>query len=118
MAASAAKPAAQKSSKDTLTIAYCCVQSTLDPHFAATTADALFMRNIHNALVKCRGQTPSRSSPDLATSWEMSPDGLQYTFKLRTDVEWHKGTASSRNDVKASFERLLSPEPSRRSPPA
>ena len=31
--APAPKPAAQTSSKDTLTIAYCCIQSTLDPHF-------------------------------------------------------------------------------------
>jgi peptide/nickel transport system substrate-binding protein len=110
VAASASKPAAQKSSKDSLTIAYCCVQSTLDPHFAATTADALFMRNIHNALVKYRPNSVE-IVPDLATSWEMSPDGLQYTFKLRQDVEWHKGYGKfTANDVKASFERLLSPE--------
>ena len=109
-AASTGKPTAQKSSKDTLTIGYCCVQSTLDPHFAATTADALFMRNIHNALVKYKPNSVE-IVPDLATSWEMSPDGLQYTFKLRTDVEWHKGYGKfTANDVKASFERLLSPE--------
>ena len=110
VAVSAAKPATQKSSKDTLTIGYCCVQSTLDPHFAATTADALYMRNIYNALVKYKPNTVE-IVPDLATSWQMSPDGLQYTFKLRTDVEWHKGYGKfTANDVKASFERLLSPE--------
>ena len=76
------------------------------------------MRNIHNALVKYKPNTVE-IVPDLATSWEMSPDGLQYTFKLRTDVEWHKGYGKfTANDVKASFERLISPRPSRRSPPA
>src|SRR5262245_39122714 len=110
VAAPAAKPAVQTSSKDTLTIAYCCIQSTLDPHFVATSADTVFMRNIYGSLVRYRPDT-TESVPDLATSWEMSPDGLQYTFKLRNDVEWQKGYGKfTANDVKASFERLLSPE--------
>src|SRR5438067_1219555 len=109
-AAASAKPAAQTSSKDTLTIAYCCIQSTLDPHFAATTADVLFMRNIYNSLVRYKPDS-TEIVPDLATSWEMAPDGLSYTFKLRNDVEWQKGYGHfTANDVKASFERLLSPE--------
>jgi len=109
-AAAPAKPAAQTSSKDTLTIAYCCIQSTLDPHFAATTADVLFMRNIYNSLVRYKPDS-TEIVPDLATSWQVSPDGLEYTFKLRQDVDWQKGYGHfTANDVKASFERLLSPE--------
>ena len=29
--------------------------------------------------------------PNLARAFEMSPDGLTYTFHLRTDVQWHDG---------------------------
>jgi peptide/nickel transport system substrate-binding protein len=109
-AAAAPKPAAKTSSKDTLTIAACCIQSTLDPHFVATTTDTLFMRNIYNSLVRYKPDS-TEIVPDLATGWEVSPDGLTYTFKLRQDVEWHKGYGKfTANDVKASFERLLSPE--------
>jgi peptide/nickel transport system substrate-binding protein len=110
VAAPAPKPATQTSSKDTLTIAYCCIQSTLDPHFVATTSDTLFMRNIYSSLVRYKPDT-TEIVPDLATSWEMSADGLQYTFKLRNDVEWQNGYGKfTAGDVKASFERLLSPE--------
>ena len=31
--------------------------------------------------------------PDLADTWEISPDNLIYTFHLRQDVRWHDGAA-------------------------
>ena len=37
--------------------------------------------------------------PDLAESWEISDDGLVYTFKLRDDVEFHDGTPMTAADV-------------------
>lgn len=37
--------------------------------------------------------------PDLATDWEISEDGLQYTFHLRRDVRWHDGTPFTADDV-------------------
>ena len=116
-AAPAAKPAAQKSSKDTLTIAYCCVQSTLDPHFAATTADALFMRNIHNALVKHR-RTPSRS----CRTWRRAgrcrrtacstPSSCARTSRAQGVRQVH------RQRRQGLVRAAVSPRPSRRSPPA
>lgn len=47
--------------------------------------------------------------PDLATRWEVSPDGLTYTFHLRQGVRFHDGTRFSAADVKHSFERVLDP---------
>ncbi|MGI8509788.1 MAG: ABC transporter substrate-binding protein [Gemmatimonadaceae bacterium] len=47
--------------------------------------------------------------PDLATAWEVSPDGLVYTFHLKTGVHFHDGTSFSAGDVKHSFERVLDP---------
>src|SRR5579863_4305619 len=37
--------------------------------------------------------------PNLAKSWTVSPDGLQWTFHLRRDVQWFDGTAFSADDV-------------------
>jgi peptide/nickel transport system substrate-binding protein len=85
-------------------------QGTLDPHFAATNQELLINRNIYNALLKYKPDTTELTG-DLATSWEMSPDGLTYTFKLRQDVDWQKGFGHfTANDVKASFDRVKAPE--------
>ena len=46
---------------------------------------------------------------DLADSWEVSPDKLTYTFKLRQNVKFHDGSPFSSEDVKASYERIVNP---------
>lgn len=46
-----------------------------------------------------------KTTPWLAESWDISPDGLQYTFKLRQNVKFHDGTAFDADAVKANFER-------------
>ena len=48
---------------------------------------------------------------DLAESWNVSSDGLVYTFKLRPNVLFHDGTPLTSADVKATFDRLLAPPP-------
>ena len=45
--------------------------------------------------------------PQLATSWEVSKDGLIWTFKLRKGVKFHDGTPFNANAVKVSFERVI-----------
>ena len=45
--------------------------------------------------------------PLLATSWSISPDGLTYTFQLRTGVRFHDGTAFTSTAAKMSFERRI-----------
>lgn len=46
---------------------------------------------------------------DLATDWNLSDDGLTYTFKLRQGVEFHDGTPFTSADVKATYDRLRNP---------
>jgi ABC-type transport system substrate-binding protein len=47
--------------------------------------------------------------PALAKSWDISPDGLQYTFHLRENVKFHDGTPFSADDVMATYNRILDP---------
>ena len=48
--------------------------------------------------------------PDLATSWEVSDDGLTYTFHLRDDVRFHDGEPLTAEDVKYSLEMYFHPD--------
>ncbi len=46
--------------------------------------------------------------PDLAESWDVSDDGLTYTFKLRKDVKWHDGVPFTSKDVKFTYDTITS----------
>ena len=48
--------------------------------------------------------------PYLAKSWEISPDGRTYTFKLRDDVTFCSGKKFTAEDVVYTFTRLKAPE--------
>ncbi|UEM23074.1 ABC transporter substrate-binding protein [Skermanella mucosa] len=45
--------------------------------------------------------------PGLAESWEVSPDGLTYTFKLRRNAKWHDGTPFTAKDVVFTTSKFL-----------
>jgi len=47
--------------------------------------------------------------PDLAESWEISDDGMVYTFHLREGVTFHDGTPFTAGDVVATFNRITNP---------
>jgi len=48
--------------------------------------------------------------PDLANSWEVSPDARVYTFHLRQGVTWHDGTAFTADDVIFTWSALSDPD--------
>jgi peptide/nickel transport system substrate-binding protein len=48
--------------------------------------------------------------PELATSWEVSPDKLHITFKLRQGVMFHDGTPFNAQAAKFNLDRLMVPE--------
>jgi len=47
--------------------------------------------------------------PGLARSWDVSADGITYTFHLRSGVKFHDGRPFTANNVVASFQRVLDP---------
>ena len=49
----------------------------------------------------------STLAPELAESWQVAPDGMSCTFKLRKDATFHDGTPVTAKDVKWSFDRAV-----------
>lgn len=83
---------------------------TLDPAFLGISQDIMVSRAINQSLLRYKFNT-AEIEGDLAKSWTVSPDGLVYTFKLRDDVQWHKGFGKfTALDVKYTFDRLLDPK--------
>jgi peptide/nickel transport system substrate-binding protein len=80
---------------------------TLDPAVNYDFSGGFFLRNSYEGLVKAEGSKEAKLVPALAESWEISPDGLNYTFKLRQGVKFHDGTPLNAEAVKYSFDRLL-----------
>jgi oligopeptide transport system substrate-binding protein len=48
--------------------------------------------------------------PGLATSWDISPDGLVYTFHLRENIRWSDGSPITTDDFLLSWKRMISPK--------
>lgn len=48
-----------------------------------------------------------KPQPELATSWEVAPDGLTISFKLRDGVKWHDGKPFTSADVAYSIMEIL-----------
>jgi peptide/nickel transport system substrate-binding protein len=84
---------------------------TFDCHATTTFATIHPVAPAYNGLLRFRGDVNKKLEPvgDLAKSWEMSKDGLAYTFKLHDNVKFHDGTPMTSADVKASYERIIKP---------
>lgn len=56
------------------------------------------------------GSTEEKPRPGMAEKWEISKDGLVYTFHIRHDARWSNGDPLTARDFKASWQRALAPE--------
>jgi len=81
---------------------------TLDPHLTSDTTSAGVVVEIFGGLVGF--DTSLRLIPDLADSWDISNDGLTYTFKIRDSAVFHDGTKVTAEDFKWSLERAVNPD--------
>lgn len=62
---------------------------TLDPQLGEDTVSILYIENLFVHLTNYDLDT-AEIVPEAATSWEVSEDGLTYTFTIRTDIPWVK----------------------------
>lgn len=76
-----------------------------------TTGDYTVASNIMDNLVEIKKTDDGASEivPALAESWEVSDDGLVYTFHLRQGVKFHNGEILKADDVVYTVERMLDP---------
>ncbi|MFG6595129.1 ABC transporter substrate-binding protein [Sulfitobacter sp. 1A13368] len=80
--------------------------TSLDPTADATASiDSMMTQNVFESLtiVAENGEV----QPNLATSWEVSEDGLTYTFTLAEGVTFHDGSTLDADDVVYSFDRAM-----------
>jgi oligopeptide transport system substrate-binding protein len=80
---------------------------TLDPALVTDTTSSGVVVELFSGLVAL--STDLQLVPDLAESWEISPDGTVYTFTIRADATFHDGKAVTAQDFKWSIERAANP---------
>ncbi len=79
---------------------------TLDPHISIDNNTWRAIYYCYDRLVEYKGGT-TELKPGLATSWDISSDGLTYTFNLRKGVKFIDGTPFNAEAVKFNFDRLF-----------
>ena len=77
----------------------------LDPHVVTAFSSFAVLGQIYDGLVETNAEL--QVEPALAESWEVSDDGLIYTFKLREGVTFHNGRVMTAEDVVYSYERIM-----------
>jgi len=80
----------------------------IDPHQWTANATRKVMLNVYEGLV--RQNEHLQIVPQLARSWEISEDGLVYTFHLVQGARFHNGREFVADDVKYSIERIQDPK--------
>ncbi len=106
--ATVALPAATFAQDDasggTLVAAINAEPDQLDPQVTSAYVSFQVLENVFDTLVE-----PDQNLemvPSLAESWDISDDGLTYTFTLRHGVKWHDGTPLTASDVVYSYGRI------------
>jgi peptide/nickel transport system substrate-binding protein len=78
----------------------------LDPHAIFDTEMQFVLYNAYDGLYRYEGNPP-QLTPWLAESYQATPDGLTWNFKLRRGVKFHSGQEVTAEDIVYSFQRLL-----------
>ncbi len=98
-----------KAGAKTLAVAQDTDPGTADPQL--TTEEYFLPLNVFDRLVEAVTTGPGQSElqPGLAEKWDVSTDGLKYTFHLRKGVKFHSGDILTADDVIFTFDRMLDP---------
>ena len=82
--------------------------ATLDPHQYNLRLEETILNDLYLGLTTMNAA--GQIVPGAATSWEVSPDGLIWTFELRPEARWSDGEPVTAADFVFSYQRLLNPE--------
>src|SRR5438128_1785885 len=106
--ASASGPVGTPQRGGSVTVALTSNFTTLDPRIAGTNNALRLVTHVYtNTLIRLNEKL--EYEPELAESWDRSPDGLTYTIKLRKGVKFHDGSAFTSKDVKFTLESVMDP---------
>ena len=81
---------------------------TIDPGLSTDTTSGSIIDNVFENLTEMDANR--EIGPGAAESWEVSEDGLVYTFNLRKDAVWSNGDPVTAQDFEYSWKRMLNPE--------
>jgi peptide/nickel transport system substrate-binding protein len=98
----------QANSNATLTIAWAEQLATLNPATTGARDVGPIATNIFDTLIWL--DKKNKVTPDLATKWTVSADGLKYDFDLRSDVKFHDGTPFDAKAVVANIDYITNAE--------
>ena len=88
--------------------------SSMDPHKVADEPTMRYAANLYDPLIGIDGYVAPLGSggttwfniaPRVAKSWQVSSDGLTYTFEITDGIKFHDGSTLDANAVKYSFDR-------------
>ncbi|MCF6746043.1 ABC transporter substrate-binding protein [Blastococcus sp. KM273128] len=94
---------------DVLVAAVSAQPDQFDPHVTSAYPSFQVLENVYDTLVVPNAQDLTME-PSLATDWEVSEDGLTWTFNLREDVTFHDGSEFDAADVVYSYNRIIDEE--------
>ncbi len=82
---------------------------TFDMHQEISYLVSNVVQLAYSGLMQYNPESPAEGMGDLATTWDVSKDGLTYTFRLNPNVKFHDGSVLSADDASFSFERMINP---------
>ena len=82
---------------------------SLDPHQESTFANIQLVAPLYSTLIQIDPYNFPKIIGDVATEWKVTPDGLTYTFKIRQGIRFHDGSPLTAADVKATYDKIVSP---------
>lgn len=92
-----------------LTVNNLAEPETLDPGLMAGNVEFFVAMQLFEGLVSYDPETLA-PRPGVAESWDISPDGITYTFHLRRNAKWTNGDPVTARDFAFAWERVLNPE--------
>jgi peptide/nickel transport system substrate-binding protein len=82
---------------------------SLDAHQESTFATLHPVAPLYSTLLQIDPYSYPNVIGDVASEWNISPDGLIYTFKIRPGIRFHDGSPLTAADVKATYDKIVFP---------